>query len=74
MSAHPMSTPWLLWEPMEKEPRSLERILYVDAEGEAWVGNHPEGFARGLWDECGGGASSRSPVAWAHIPIPERLP
>lgn len=70
MVQHPMSEPWLDWQPIEKEPRGYEVVLYIDAGGFAWTGNHPHGFARGLWSSNGRGAadSLRRPVMWAYIP------
>ena len=69
---HPMSMPWLDWRPISEEPNGYEMILYVDEKGEAWTGNCPEGCARGIWHENGGGQSDgrKEPVMWARIPLP----
>ena len=70
---HPMSMPWLDWQPISKEPSGYEVVLYIDENDEVWTGNHPEGCARGLWSEGAGGQSDgrKDPVMWARIPRPQ---
>jgi len=68
---HPMSMPWLDWRSIKDEPHNYDVILYLDADGVAWTGNHPEGCARGMWAKDGGGSSEfREPIMWAEIPLP----
>lgn len=63
--------PWLNWRDMSEEPHDYELLLYLSEDGEPWVGNHPEGHARGLWYKGSGGQSNSRPVTkWARIPLP----